>query len=70
VKQLTHDSPYNHTYCRKPLHAQPDFYALWADGHARKVSDSRLYFCDHDGNVFRLPPKMTGETAKPERLAK
>ena len=22
----------NHNYVRRPIHAQPDFYALWADG--------------------------------------
>jgi hypothetical protein len=65
VKQLTHDSPLNHTYCRKPVDAQPEFYALWADGDARKLSGSRLYFCDKEGDVHMLPPKMEGETAKP-----
>ena len=69
VKQLTAGSQYNHGYCRRPVNAHPDFYALWADGHGRKPSESRLYFCDREGNVFRLPPKMTGETAKPERVA-
>ncbi|NQT50982.1 hypothetical protein HQ576_02970, partial [bacterium] len=48
--------------------AHPDFYGFWADGHGRKPSDSRLYFCDRDGNVFRLPVKMDGDTAKPERV--
>ena len=67
VKQLTHDSQYNHTYCRRPVNAHPDFYAFWADGHGRKPSESRLYFTDREGDhVWRLPPKMTGETAKPE----
>lgn len=28
VKQLTHNSQYNHTYCRRPDNAAPDFYAL------------------------------------------
>jgi hypothetical protein len=66
IKQLTSGSKYNHGYCRRPIDAQPDFYALWADGHGRQPSDSRLYFCDKAGNVFRLPPKMTGDFAKPE----
>ena len=65
VKQLTRNSPRNHTYCRKPVHPHPDFYALWADGHARKPSESRLYFCTRDGHVFLLPAEMKGDTAKP-----
>jgi hypothetical protein len=67
LKQLTHDSPYNHTYVRRPINAHPDFYAIWADGHARQKSDSRLYFTDRDGShVWRLPVRMEGELAKPE----
>ena len=65
VKQLTTGSKYNHGYCRKPVDAHPDFYAIWADGHGRKPSDSRLYFCDREGNVHMLPVKMDGEFAKP-----
>ncbi|MFW6164311.1 MAG: BNR-4 repeat-containing protein, partial [Planctomycetota bacterium] len=65
VKQLTRNSPRNHTYCRRPVHARPDFYALWADGHGRQPSESRLYFCTRDGDVFLLPPEMTTDTAKP-----
>ncbi|NQT50643.1 BNR-4 repeat-containing protein [bacterium] len=68
VKQMTRGSQYNHTYVRRPINAHPDFYGFWADGHGRKPSDSRLYFCDRDGNVFRLPVKMDGDTAKPERV--
>lgn len=66
VRRLTADSEFNHGYCRKPIDAHPDFYALWADGHGRKVSPSRLYFCNRRGtNVFRLPEKMQGEFAEP-----
>ncbi len=68
VKQLTKDSPRNHTYVRQPLDAHPDFYAFWADGHGLEKSESRLYFCDRDGRVWQLPTKMTGETAKPLRV--
>jgi len=67
VKQLTSNSPYNHTYVRRPLNAHPDFYAIWADGHARQQSESRIYFTNRDGDhVWRLPVTMEGETAKPE----
>ncbi len=67
VKQLTTKSEFNHTYCRRPLNAHPDFYALWADGHGRRPSESRLYFTNRAGDhVWRLPVKMEGEFAKPE----
>jgi hypothetical protein len=66
VRQMTHDSPYNHTYVRRPVNAHPGFYGFWADGHGRQPSESRLYFCDKEGNVYRLPPEMEGDFAKPE----
>jgi hypothetical protein len=66
-KQLTRDSELNHTYVRRPVNAHPDFYALWADGHGRKPSESRLYFTNRDGeHVWRLPVEMQRQTAKPE----
>jgi hypothetical protein len=69
VKQLTHAATMNHTYAKKPVKAQPDFYALWADGDTLKPSESSLYFTDQKGSaVWKLPVKMTGETAKPERI--
>ena len=66
VRQITHDSLLNHTYCRKPAAAHGDFYALWADGHGRKPSQSRLYFCDREGNVRMLPVEMKADFAKPD----
>lgn len=68
VRQLTANSPYNHTYARRPLNAQPDFYAFWADGHGREPSQSSLYFCDKQGNVRVLPREMTGDFAEPKVL--
>ncbi len=68
--QLTRDSPYNHTYARRPVNAHPGFYALWADGHGRKPSQSSLYFCDRAGEVRMLPREMTGEFARPRILAR
>ena len=66
-KQLTHSSPRNHTYARRPLNAHSDFYALWADGHGREPSESFLYFTNQRGDhVWRLPAKMDGEFAKPD----
>ena len=69
VAKLTAATERNHTYARKPANAHPDFYALWADGDTLKPSVSYLYFTDKSGSaVWRLPPKMNGEWAKPERM--
>jgi hypothetical protein len=66
-RQITRGSAYNHTYARRPVHAHPDFYAFWADGHAREPSESRLYFCDRSGaRVWRLPTMMGGPFQEPE----
>jgi hypothetical protein len=67
IKQLTRNSPRNHTYARRPVNAHPDFYALWADGDAKKPSESDLYFTDRSGtHVWRLPPVMKEEFEKPQ----
>lgn len=65
---LTAGSEHNHTYVRRPVGAQPGFQALWADGHGRRPSASRLYFCDRDGRVFVLPSRMAGDLARPAEL--
>jgi hypothetical protein len=57
-RNLTSNSSRNHTYVRRPINAQPDFYGFWADGHGRKPSISQLYYCNKDGNVFLLPVDM------------
>ncbi len=63
---LTRESPLNHTYARRPVNAHPHFRAFWADGHARQVSVSRLYFCDADGRTYRLPRIMQEDQQEPE----
>lgn len=68
TKRLTAASPYNHTYCRRPVNAHPDFVALWADGHGRRPSPSALYVCDRQGNVRRLPTRMDQDFATPELI--
>lgn len=65
TRQITAESKMNHTYVRRALNAHPDFFAIWADGHGRKPSKSRLYFSDQKGNVFQLPENMAGKWAKP-----
>ena len=67
LRQLTRNSPRNHNYARRPLHAHPDFYAIWADGHGRHPSESALYFVNRDGDrVRRLPMEMKEDEAEPE----
>jgi len=68
TRALTAGSRFNHTYVRRPLNAHPDFYAFWADGDAFGESESRLYFANARGEVFRLPFEMKGESQKPERV--
>ena len=68
IRQMTAGSEYNHTYVRRPVSAHPDFYGFWADGHGRKPSPSRLYFCNRAGDVFRLPAKIAADLARPEPL--
>jgi hypothetical protein len=68
-KVLTQNSPRNHTYVRRPVHAHPDFYALWADGDARQPSVSHLYFTNRTGSgVWRLPTSMASDFALPEEV--
>lgn len=68
-RQATRGSVFNHTYCRRPVNAHSEFYAFWADGHGRRPSESRLYFCDKTGRrVFRLPYVMDEPFEKPERV--
>lgn len=65
-KQLTAGSQLNQSYARRPVNANPEFFALWADGNARQPSESHLYFCDAKGSVYQLPPKMEGDSARPQ----
>ena len=67
MRQMTKGSPRNHTYVRRSLNSHPDFIAIWADGHGRQPSESRLHFANASGDVFQLPAEMTTETAKPLR---
>lgn len=68
-RTVTENSLYNHSYARRPVNAHPDFYAFWADGHGRSISESRLYFCNANGDrVFRLPPVMTHQAQPPEPI--
>jgi hypothetical protein len=68
ARQMTSASAYNHTYVRRPINAHDDFYGFWADGHGRQPSESRLYFCNKAGDVFRLPVQMAADAEKPQRM--
>ena len=68
VKDMTGGSPRNHTYARRPESCHSDFRALWADGHGREPSESRIYFSDADGNARILPEKMQSDLEVPELL--
>ncbi len=63
-KQLTWNSTMNHNYLRRPVNVHPDFYGIWADGHGRQPSESAIYFCNKNGDVFKLPREMTGAKIK------
>jgi hypothetical protein len=67
-KQLTKNSDFNHSYARRPSHAQDPFYVYWADGNSDAFSQSRLYFSDSSGKVWRLPYDMTTAFATPEEV--
>ncbi len=67
TRRLTSHSRRNHTYIRRPVNAHPEFFALWADGHGRQPSESDLFFCNSDGDVFRLPRSMDSQRAVPPR---
>lgn len=68
---LTRQSPYNHTYVRRVLGAQGDFIALWADGHGRQPSPSRLFIANERGQVFQLPTDMgTAASQRPRELTR
>ena len=65
---LTENSKYNHTYARRPVNAHPEFYAIWADGSPFNPTPSSLHFATKDGKVYRLPQRMSGSAAEPERI--
>lgn len=71
TRQITHDSPRNHNYARRPRDAHDPFFAFWADGSPDQFSESHLYFCDSTGkHVWRLPYDMTESTAIPTEVTR
>jgi hypothetical protein len=69
IRILTSESIRNNSYVRRPLNANKEFYAYWADGDADKLSESHLYFSNMKGDkVFELPYNMTGDKAIPKKI--
>jgi hypothetical protein len=68
IKQVTSESQFNHTYVRRVINAHPGMLTLWADGHGRQPSSSRLYIMNQKGEVFRLPVAMTDTRQLPEKV--
>lgn len=68
IKDMTDGCALNQSYPRRPVNANSDFYAFWADGNGRKPSESNLYFSDKNGNVFALPRDMKNSVVKPEKI--
>jgi hypothetical protein len=65
VKDLTAGCVLNQSFPRRPVDANPEFYAFWADGNGRKPSESNFYFCNKAGKVFMLPRMMSRAQEKP-----
>ena len=69
IRDMTHNSVYNHSYARRPLNADEDFFVFWADGDADKISASRLYFANKKGDkVWMLPYDMKNDFEKPIQI--
>ncbi len=68
MRQMTFGSSMNHTYVRRVLNAHEDFIAIWADGHGRQPSESRLYIANSRGEVFQLPELMTADQMPLQRV--
>ena len=68
-RDVTTRSIRNHTYVRRPVDAQSDFYAFWADGNPDSLSISKLYFTNRTGDeVWRLPYQMDTSDTPPVQL--
>lgn len=65
TRQITCNSPRNHSYVRRPQNARDPFMYFWADGNPDRLSISNLYFGDSKGNVWQMPYSFSEETVKP-----
>ena len=65
-KDLTHNSPMNHSYVRKSENFNAPFVFFWADGHAHQFSKSELFFGNLEGKIWKLPYTMEKELEPPQ----
>ena len=65
AKALTKNSRRNHSYVRVPTNFAPEFFGYWGDGDTTQCSESDLYFCDWNGNLFRMPRKIAKPWVQP-----
>ena len=69
-RTVTHNSPLNHSYIRRPVPYRAPFCGFWASGHPHEFGISRLYFGDLLGNVWELPYQMELPHDNPVKLDK
>lgn len=68
-RDVTYNSQYPNSFVRRPLNARKDFHAIWADGDPEKISESKLYFTNSEGNkVWVLPYEMVSDFKRPQRI--
>jgi hypothetical protein len=66
IRNITTNSLRNNSYARRPLNANDDFYAFWADGDADELSESHLCFTNKKGDkVWQLPYNMKADFETP-----
>ena len=63
--QLTQKSAVNQCFPRRTINANPEFYAIWAEGDGRKPSSSQLRFSTKEGAVYELPREMQNDWESP-----
>lgn len=65
-REVTRNSPRNHSYVRRPDNPVDPFFGIWADGNSEKFSISCLYFTNSNGTkVYKLPYTMESDFAEP-----
>lgn len=68
IEQITRQSERNHNYVRRVVSGKAPFHYFWADGNPDEFSQSRLYFGDIEGNVWKLPYTMRRKYVRPKKL--
>lgn len=67
--EVTKNSKWNNSFVRRPLNANDNFFAFWADGDPDKISESRIYFTNKNcDKVWVLPYNMKKDFEKPLRI--